>query len=102
MQEEIKQALKLILGPKRIVIVLHRESWIIAEEEGKQPRLERSRYFTFIDDELGETYPVEQTDVACMTREAEKAVQEFIRDELGLKRFEPGKNDPPSLLEAWA
>ena len=102
MQEEVKQALKLILGTKKTELVLHRESWIIVQEEGKQPRLEKSRFFTFIDVESGKTYPAEQTDVTCMTREAEKAVQEYIRDDLRMKRFKPGKDDPSNLLEAWA
>lgn len=100
MQKEIEAALKMILKPGAVDFALYRESWIIVEEQGKAPRLERSRYFSFIDRK--NSWPSDQVDVTCMTREAEEAVRGYISRNLGLKRFEPGEDDPTSLLEVWA
>jgi len=100
MWEETKAALKIILKPRTADFVLYRESWIIVEEQGKAPRLEKSRYFSFVDRK--NSWPSDHVDVTCMTREAEEAVREYISRELGLKRFSPGADDPTSLLEVWA
>lgn len=102
MQEEIKTALRLIIGRDEVRFVLQQESWIIVEGENKKPRLEKSRYFSFMGPEDKRPESIWYVDVTCMTPEAEKTVREFIREELGLKRFEPGEDDPSSLLEAWA
>ena len=100
MWEEIEATLKMILKPWAIDFVLYRESWIVVEEQGKVPRLEKSRYFSFIDRK--KEWPSDQVDVTCMTGEAEETVRRYISRELGLKRFKPGADDPTSLLEVWA
>lgn len=100
MQEEIGRALRDILAAgEDIDLVLYRESWIIAEEEGKAPRFEKARYFSFLN--RLRMWEEDHTDIIVTTPEAEEAVREFIRARFGMEPCPPGAEDPSSLLEAW-
>ena len=103
MQEEIGRALRdildILVAGEDIDLVLHRESWIIAEEKGKAPRLEKARYFSFMN--RLRMWEEDHADIIVTTPEAEEAVREFIRGRLGLEPFPPGAEDSTSLLEAW-
>jgi len=108
MQEEISREFVKKIGEEictalngaKVDFVAHRESWIIVHDKGQCPRLEKSRYFSFID--RAREWLTDQIDVTCTTAEAERAVQAYIRDTLGMRRYEPGTADPASLLEVWA
>ncbi|MBQ2641745.1 MAG: hypothetical protein IJG15_07090 [Lachnospiraceae bacterium] len=101
MQEEISRAVISAIGEKDdIDLVLHRESWIIAQEEGKKPRLEKARYFSFMN--RRKMWESDHIDIVVMTAEAEEAVKEVIRTRYGLTAYPPGADDPSSLLEVWA
>ena len=100
MQEAIRRAvMEAIEGKDDIDLVLHRESWIITQEEGKQPRLEKASYFSFMN--RRRMWETEQIDVIVTTPEAERVVREVIKARYGLTAYPPGAEDPSCLLEVW-
>lgn len=100
MQEEICRALRDILAAgEDIDLVLYRESWIIVEEEGKNPRIEKARYFSFLN--RARMWAADHTDIIVTSPEAEEAVREIIRERFGLVPCPPGAEDPSCLLEVW-
>lgn len=101
MQEEIKGLLSLAIKPALPVgWVAEKESWIIVTEEGRAPRLEKTRYFTFWNRQRD--CEDSRIDITVMTPEMERIVTEYIQDVLGLRRYSPGAADPSSLIGVWA
>lgn len=103
MQEEIKGLLSLAIKPALPVgWVAEKESWIIVTEEGRAPRLEKTRYFTFWNRQRDRDCEDSRIDITVMTPEMERIVTEYIQDVLELRRYSPGAADPSSLIGVWA
>lgn len=101
MQEEIKGLLSLAIKPALPVDwVAEKESWIIVTEEGRAPRLEKTRYFTFWNRQRD--CEDSRVDITVMTPELERIISEYIQDVLGLRRYSPWAADPSSLIGVWA
>jgi hypothetical protein len=101
MQEGIYTLIDMLLRDIRPVDwVSQKESWIITEAEGKDPRLERARYFSFWN--RRKDYDESRVDVIVTTPEMEDTVISYVRQRLGLIRYSPGKDDSKSLIGVWA
>lgn len=99
MQKEILRQLlrKLDVHKGECCAVAVKKSFIVASQEGKLPRLEKCRIFSFLGDggeEIG--------NLVVTTREDEDAVKRFIWSDLRLSRYSKGKEDPTWLIEVWA
>lgn len=81
-------------------VVYLRESWIIAEEQGRKPRLKKTRYFSFAN--RRRIWTDGSVDIVVTTREAEQAVRGYICTALCFKPYEPGPDDPSTLIEVFA
>ena len=99
MQKEILRQplgkLDMHKGECRTVVV--KESYIIASQPGKLPRLEKCRIFSFQGDggeEIG--------NLIVTTRGDEDSIRRFIWLELRLSRYNRGREDPSWLIEVWA
>lgn len=101
MQEAIYTLIDRLLSDIRHVDwVSMRETWIITEEQGKTPRLEKARILSFWDTGMG--YENGRVDVVTMMPETEEILIKYAQERLGLKRFSPGSDDAKSLIGVWA
>lgn len=104
MQEAVQKAIARALeGTAGIDFVLHRESWIIVAGEGRVPRLEKARYFSFMNRRrMWQEGQGDRVDLIVMDPETESEVRRYIREVLRLRAFKPGAEDSRDILEAWA
>lgn len=101
-QKEITDAVREKFGALgRVKWAALWESWIITRDKAGNPRLKKCRYFQIM---AKQAHPAEQEhiDIVLATKGAAAEVREWLRMCCGLKPFEPGNDDPESLLEVWA
>lgn len=101
-QKEITNAVREKFGAlSRVKWAAFRESWIIVRDKAGNLRLKKCMYFQIMSKQA---HPAEQehVDIVVATKEATDEVREWLRIYCGLKPFEPGNDDPESLLEVWA
>ena len=94
-----KQIVRLFGEVERPRAVYNKRSYIIASEEGKQPRLERCRIFVPVD-ESG--YERLAASIVVTTLRDEKMIRDILQNKYGMQKNPKGKEDPSWLVEVWA
>lgn len=101
-QKEITDAVREKFGElSSVKWAALRRSWMILRDRTGTPHLMKCMYFQIM---AKQAHPAEQehVDIVVATKEATAEVREWLRIYCGLKPFEPGNDDPESLLEVWA
>ena len=98
MQKEIIRQILRKLDAHRgeCCAALHKESYIIASQEGKLPRLEKCRIFTFLGDDKQEL-----GNIVVMNWLDADEIRAYIKNDMKLSRYPRGAEDPSWLVEVW-